>query len=250
MKPVRAVLVAVVIGTLAGCASAPPPGVDPQKAAELNAELGARYMQEGRYRIAMEKLNTALKYNADLPAANHYMGELYRRLNQPDDADRYFRKAIDLAPDDSSTQSNYGVFLCQQKRYDDGEEHLLDALKDPVYPERAEVYDNLGHCMRDKGDLAAADKYYRDALQINPRLPGPLFEMAKLSFDEKNYISARAFLERYRAVARDNPASLWLGIRIERVLGDQNALASYEMSLKNNFPDSPQTKLYLESIKQ
>ncbi len=250
MMRIRTVIVALMVVVFAGCASQPENGVDPQKAAELNAELGAHYMAQGRYALAMDKLQTALKYNSDSPAANHYLGELYRRLKQPKDADHYFRKAVDLAPDDSSVQNNYGVFLCQQKRYDDGATHMLKALDNPVYSDRGQVYDNLGHCMRDKGDLTAAEKYYRGALQVDPTMPGPLLEMAHLSYDKKNYISARAFLQRYRAVAPDTPASLWLGIRIERILGDQNALASYELSLKNQFPNSEQTQLYLNSIKQ
>lgn len=249
MMGMRAVFVAVVVVVLAGCASTPP-GVDPQKAAELNAELGVDYMQQGRNELAMQKLQSALKYDSDSPTANHYIAELYRRLNRPDDADHYFRKAIDLTPDDSALQNNYGVFLCEQKRFDDGAQHLLKALNDPVYPDRAQAYDNLGHCMRDKGDMTAAEKYYRDALQANPRLAGVLLEMAQLSYDNKNYISARGFLQRYGAVAPQTPVSLWLGIRIERILGNQDALASYGLALKNQFPNSEQTQLYLKSLKQ
>ena len=45
-------------------------------------------------------------------------------------------------------------------------------------------------------------------------------------------------LQRYLAVARHSAGSLWLGIRIEQQLGDNDALSSYMLSLKNNFPDS------------
>ena len=62
--------------------------------------------------------------------------------------------------------------------------------------------------------------------------------MSQLSYDKKNYLSARAYLQRYLAVSRHSAASLWLGIRIENILGDKDALSSYKLSLKNNFPDS------------
>jgi type IV pilus assembly protein PilF len=48
-------------------------------------------------------------------------------------------------------------------------------------------------------------------------------------------------------VAPHTPHSLWLGIQIERVLGDRNALSSYGMLLRNNFPAAEETKLYLKS---
>ena len=71
--------------------------------------------------------------------------------------------------------------------------------------------------------------------------------MARLTFGANNYLSARAYLQRYSEVARHTPESLWLGIRVERILGDKNALASYGLSLKGNYPDAAETRLYLES---
>lgn len=251
MKKMRALLSVVVLALLfTGCASQiEREGGDPKKAAQFNAELGLRYMVQGRDELAMEKLQRALKYNPDLAIAHHYIAELYRRLGKTEEADEHYRRALDLAPDDSTIKNNYGIFLCGDKRYDEGAKYLLKALENPVYSERAQGYENLGQCMHDKGDMKTAEKYFRTALQYNPRLPGSLLAMAEISLNEKNYISARAFLQRYEAVAQHNARSLWLGIQIERVLGNQDALSSYALSLKNNFPDAPQTQLYLKSLK-
>ena len=71
--------------------------------------------------------------------------------------------------------------------------------------------------------------------------------MSQLSFDNTNFLSARAYLQRYLVISRHSPASLWLGIKVERKLGDEDALSSYELSLKNNFPDSIEAGLLLES---
>ena len=57
------------------------------------------------------------------------------------------------------------------------------------------------------------------------------------------------------AVATVNPQNqvaqdargLWLGIRLERIYGDTDALASYELALKHLYPDSPEYKAYLQS---
>lgn len=235
---------------LAGCASTPTDErdtTDPKKAAEFNAELGLRYMSQGNHELAMEKLLKAVEHDSRSVNGHHYLAELYRRLERPDKAEQHFERAASLAPKESAIQNNYGVFLCGTQRYRDGERRLLRALENPVWPGRGQAYENLGQCMKDKGDLDKAEHYYREALKVNPRLPKALLGMSEVALRQENHISARAFLQRYVEVASHTPQSLWLGIRIERVLGDRNALASYGLSLRNNFPTAEETQLYLKS---
>jgi type IV pilus assembly protein PilF len=237
-----------VMALLGGCAStAEREATDPKKAAEFNAELGLRYMTQGNNELAMEKLLKAVEYDSRSVNAHHYIAELYRRLERKESALEHFRRAAALAPDDAAVQNNYGVFLCSEGHYDEGAKRFLQALRNPVWPGRDQAYENLGRCMEDKGDAVKAEQYYRDALKINPRLPKSLLRMADISLQQDNHISARAFLQRYAAVAPHTAKSLWLGIKIERVLGDRNALSSYSMSLRNNFPNAEETQLYLKS---
>lgn len=247
MKMWRNLILLPVLLSLLACTSEPVREANTEKAAELNADLGLRYMMQGKNELAMQKLRRALEYNSDSVEAHHYIAELYRRVERPDDADRHFRIALDLTPEDSALRNNYGIFLCSQKRYDDAEEQLLKVLEDPVYDGRAGTYENLGLCMQKKPDLEKAESYFRQGLKLDPRMPKSLLAMAEFSFKQRNYISTRAFLQRYSAVARHTPHSLWLRIQAERVLGDKDAVASHGMLLKNNFPDSPEARKYLES---
>jgi type IV pilus assembly protein PilF len=236
------------LALLGGCASTSErETTDPKKAAELNSELGLRYMVQGKNEQAMEKLLKAVEYDSRSVNAHHYIAELYRRLERKDKAAEHFSRAASLAPDDSAIQNNYGIFLCSEQRYDDGEERLLHALNNPVWPGRDQAYENLGQCMLDKGDPVKAERYFREALKVNANLAKSLLAMADISLQQKNFISARAFLQRYSALAPHTAHSLWLGIRIERELGDRNALSSYGMSLRNNFPTAEETQLYLKS---
>jgi type IV pilus assembly protein PilF len=196
----------------------------------------------------MQKLNHALTYEPNHVPTHHYLAELYRRLERYDDADKHFRRALDYAEGDASAlHNNYGSFLCSQGRIDDGVEQLKMVLNNPVYPQRAQVFENLGLCIERKPDLEQAEAYLRKGLEINPKAPKSLLAMARLSFARNHYLSTRAYLQRYSEVARHSPESLWLGIRVERVLGDKDALASYGLSLKGNYPNAPETKLFLDS---
>lgn len=233
---------------LGGCSGNVREGVDSEKAAQANAELGLRYMMQGNYEVAMEKLNNALSYEPNHVQANHYLAELYRRLERNEDADKHFRRALNYAEgDDSILHNNYGGFLCARGRIDAGVKELKIVLENPVYQRRDQVYENLGLCLMNKPDHEQAEHYLRKALELNPKAPKSLLAMAQLSFARENHLSSRAYLQRYSEVARQTPESLWLGIRVERILGDKNALASYGISLKGNYPNAPETKLFLES---
>ncbi len=248
MIQLRSFALLLVLALLGGCAGAPERDTtDPKKAAELNSELGLRYMVQGKNELAMEKLLKAVEYDSRSVNAHHYLAELYRRLERKDKAAEHFSRAASLAPGDSAIQNNYGVFLCAEQNYDEGEKRLLQALDNPVWPGRNQAYENLGQCMLDKKDAVKAERYFREALKGNPNLAKSLLAMADISLQQKNFISARAFLQRYSVVAPHTAHSLWLGIQIERELGDRNALSSYGMSLRNNFPKAEETQLYLKS---
>ncbi len=238
---------------LAGCSTSSitvKEGVDARKAAKANADLGLRYMVQGNNEIAMKKLKRALEYDDTYAPAHHYIAELYRRLGRNEDADDHYESALRYSEvDDSLLHNNYGAFLCSQERYWEGERQFLKVLDNPVYPRPDQVYENMGLCMQRKPDLDKAEEYLRKALQLNPRLPGALLAMSKVSFEKKNHMSARAYLQRFQSETRHTPESLWLGIQIERILGDRDALASYGLALKGRFPDAPETKLYLESLR-
>lgn len=238
----------IVVLTVSACTSVPSQQVDKAQAAQVNAEMGLRYMLQGDFEVAKEKLERALEFDSRHAPAHHYSAELYRRLGRMDDAERHFALAVRHSREEDSTlRNNYGVFLCSQEKYDQGEEQLLKVLNNPVYPNPDQVYENLGLCMENKGDMTKAEEYMRQSLRFNQRAPQALLGMARMTFAQENYLSTRAYLQRYREVASHTPESLWLGIRTEHILGDQNALASYALSLQRNFPDAEETQLYLQS---
>ena len=63
----------------------------------------------------------------------------------------------------------------------------------------------------------------------------------------QNKAHQRRRWERYLELADHTAKTLWLGIRVERDLGDRNTASSYAMLLKANYPDSRETRLLLES---
>ena len=56
---------------------------------------------------------------------------------------------------------------------------------------------------------------------------------------------AKRYLNRLTQVATANAETLWLGVRVERRLGDRNSEASYALQLRNRFPDSQEARALL-----
>jgi type IV pilus assembly protein PilF len=213
------------------------------KSSRINVELGITYMKEGKYNTAMDRLQKAIRQDPDNPLAYSSMALLNMRLQQLDEAETNFEKAVKLAPDNSSIRNNYGALLCQKKRYKQAQEQFMQAIKNPLYNTPEHAYLNAGKCTEDK---AEAEKYFRAALRTNPIFPGALLEMASLSLELKRYLPARAYLQRLHAVQKPIAASLWISIQVEKVLGDQDTMQSHALFLQGEFPDSEETRKYLQ----
>jgi type IV pilus assembly protein PilF len=120
---------------------------------------------------------------------------------------------------------------------------FLRAVDNPLYPTPEVAFTNAGLCAYNNGDMITAETQFRKALQRNPTVVPALLHMSSIAYENEKYLSARGYLQRYLAVAKHNAQSLWLGIRIERELGDRDALSSYELLLRANYPDSNEVML-------
>lgn len=247
---VLALLASLALGACAGNPSrdrTDPDSPEPDRLAQIKTDLAIEYMRDGRNEIALRRLREAIDLEPNFAPAHTALGLLYARLRQDDDAERHFRRALRSAPNDAGALNNYGLFLCQRGRTDDAIGMFEQAAANPLYETPEIALSNAGTCLLDTGRAADAEGYLRRALQADARLAPALLQLAQISYDRQDFLPARAFLQRYLEVARHTPRSLWLGIRIERELGDRDALGSYELQLNRNFPDSDEARLLRES---
>lgn len=245
MRRVALGLMVAMLGLAAGCASQTEREATAAKLArrvEVHTELGATYLYRNQLDIAQQELEQALALDPDDSQANNMMGLLQIRLKDDSKAERHFRRAVGGQPDNPDARNNYAVFLCERGRFDAADEQFRAAVRNPLYktPEQANL--NAGLCMLRKPDKVAAARYLRAALQNDPRLSPALINMARLSFEAGEMLSARGFMQRYFEVAKDSPESLLLAFRIERALGAKDAQANYALRLRGKFPDSAEAK--------
>jgi type IV pilus assembly protein PilF len=169
---------------------------------------------------------------------------VFAALNEDAKADVNFLKAIQVQPDSSEAHNNYGSFLCTRKRYDESIPHFLAAVKNPLYPTPNLAYANAGICSARKNDLKNAEIYLNKALQLQPLTYSAAYQLAEIQFKRGEVKTAKSTLQNV-VIASPTSESLWLAIRIERVLGGRDNEASYALQLRQQYPNSEQTRLLL-----
>ena len=222
-------------------------GPETSHLADLQTQLGIGYMAEGKFELAWERLNKALKTDPRYSTAHNAMALLHERLGQPEQARHHYQQAVKFNPGDASARNNFGSFLCRQGELEAAEAHFIGAVNNPLYQTPEIPYTNLGLCMYQLGQAENAETYLRQALQLNPQIPNALIAMSDLSLSNGQELSARAYMQRYTEISQHSARTLWLGVQIERALGDLDTAASYALLLKSNYPDSRETRLLLES---
>lgn len=232
---------------LGGCVSPNTRATQPEKAAELNLELGVDYLRKGNLPQAKEKIDRSLEQNPRNAKAHTVAGMLYDRLNDPDKADSHYQRAVALDAENPDLKNNYAAYLCQKGKYERGQKLALEAAQNPLYQTPEIGFLNAGTCARNAGDMKRAEESFRRALAVKPRFGEALLQMADLEYKQTDYLSARAFLERYLAVGRTTPTTLLLGHRIEQSLGNTAQAQHYAQRLKTEYPSAAQTKELLES---
>ena len=218
-----------------------------QKAAEINIQLGVRYIGQGEYKLADEKLRRALKQDPKSATANWVFALLQERLGENEVAEKHFRKAISLDPKDSKAHNNYGTFLCKQDRVPEAEKEFLRAVENPLYSEASSAYANAGNCLLKVSDKVKAEEYFRKSLERNAAERSALYQMGVISFEREEYEQASFYFQRYESVAKHNSQSLWFAYQTEVSLGNQVKADDYAYQLKRLFPASQEARLLAES---
>ncbi|MGR8934995.1 MAG: type IV pilus biogenesis/stability protein PilW [Gammaproteobacteria bacterium] len=218
------------------------PQVSDEEKAATNLNLGLRYMELGQLETALEKLDHALDLDSGNNEIHDALGVLYERIGKSEEAEEHFQKALSLESDDPTAMNNYGRFLCNKGQYKQGMSYLQQAIAMPLNGRKWFALSNAGICEAMQGNDEQAEQYLRGALQQQPAYAPALLGMVKISYNKAEFMSARAFIERYSSVAGQNAETLWYAVQTERKLGNPKLAEDYRETLLRRFPLSPEAK--------
>ncbi|MET0331725.1 MAG: type IV pilus biogenesis/stability protein PilW [Dyella sp.] len=209
-------------------------------AARIHTELGQRYLQNGDLQGALERLTKALQFDDTYAPAHTVIAVVYERINNPVEAEKHYRRAVELEPKKGDPNNNLGAFLCKIGKGAEAQSYFQRAIADPFYATPDVAWTNAGICAQGAGDGVAAEDDFRKAVALNANNGEALYQLAALLYKRNDAFRARAFLQRYDALGQSSAASLKLGHDIEYRLGNMDAAHDYARRLKGQFPDSEQ----------
>lgn len=248
------VVLGLIIAALAGCSSKSyvetseglsEKTVDLAAAAKSRLTLALKYVEIENYQEAKINLDKASSYepdNAEIYLAYAYY---YQKVKENVHAEKAYRRALELAPNDGNINNNYGVFLCSEKRFDEAEKQFITAISAPFYNEIANSYENAGQCALEQGNKDQALKYLQSSLAHAPQNLDVRLTLAELNYELANYKLAKQQLMKYESVAKATARSLWLGFNIANKQDNSAAAEVYSRQLLAQFPLAIQTKKYI-----
>ncbi|WP_437883560.1 type IV pilus biogenesis/stability protein PilW [Pseudomonas sp. LRF_L74] len=247
----RAVFLLLMAGMLGACVSTGG-RVDPMKtqegrdkARDAYIQLGLGFLSQGATEKAKEPLKSALAIDSSSAEAHGALAAVFQREMEPKLAEQHYRKALSNSDNDARLMNNYGGFLYEQKRYKEAYDVYLKATQDDMYSERSRVFENLGLTCIQLDRKAEAAQFFERALRLNARRPVALFQMAQMSYEKRDYVSARNFYRGYSQQGQQTPQSLLLGIRLAKVFDQRDEAASLGLQLKRLYPGTPEYQQYL-----
>ena len=253
MKKSEILLAIIVAGSLVtGCVTttsttSADAEADEENAAALNYQLGAQYLRNGNYERARDRLLLSIELDPKNAVAHYTLALVYENLDNLRLATESYEDAIRIAPRDFNVQNAYAVFLCKQRDFDNASKHFDRAISVPENDSAYITMTNAGVCMMQKPDADLAEQYFRDALQRKGDYGEALIQLSLLKYTTEDYMSARAFLQRYLSTNAASSGVLLLGVRIEEELGDDRARTDYANRILREFPESAEARSILES---
>lgn len=224
--PVRlqpAVLIAVLLSAawLSGCASQSPREESSNDPADAYTRLGAAYLEQDNLPRAISALDRALEIRPEHAEALQAMAIAYQRQGDDELAERYFQRALRIDGDFTRARNNYAAFLFDQGRTEEACQQLEQASRDSSYPNRAQLFANLGQCRYDLGDVEAARQSLARAQAIDARSPRSYLMLAEIEHEQGRHDRAWDQLQAYLRLAGITPEGRNLARDIAAARGDR-----------------------------
>ena len=219
--------------------------VSNNKIVDNRIQLALGYLSKGDHEGARQNLNKAMEVNSESPELHDVWALLYQEEQEYGEAESHYKQALAYDPSFTRGRSNYGLFLLRLGRYEEAYQQFSKGAEDLGYPRRAELFYKVGISALELDKLAEAEKAFTKAAVLNPKLSVAYLELAELAYGQGDFPRASQLLNEYNRTKRGpSPRGLWLGVRLERSLGNKDAEASQGLALRNLFPDSQENQEY------
>lgn len=245
---VYGILMAVLSAALSACTTVPggSPGTSTQatERAKLRLALAAGYFEQAQYAVALDEVKLALQTDPTSVDALNLQGLALMRLNQTQAATQSFEQALRFKPQDPDTLHNLAWLRCQQGQYVQADRTFEQALAQPSYPRAAKSWTSRGLCQILAGQHAAALQSLWRAEALAPGQALVNYNLGWILWRHGDFSRAQSYTRALNNSPQANAESLWLGMRVERALGNPHTVAQLADQLRKRYPMSAELQAY------
>lgn len=247
MKKIQFLTLSLVISILSACSTTKTAqdeedSIRKIRTAKINAQLGIAYLERKNIQRSKQKLLLALKQGPDIPETWYSMGYFLESTGNKDEANKYYLRAIEVAPNRGDAQNNYGTFLCRAGNYSASIQRFLLAVKDPNYLDPAAAYENAGVCAMKIPLYTEAQQYFNQSILQDPARPVSLIKLAEIYYIKGNYQLAQLKLNQFLTISSPTSQSLLLSVRISKKLAQQKEAMNHPRAIDENFLQAKKVK--------
>ncbi len=251
--------VAACLGAIQGCATNPDgasgrdsnavtftPSDEPEarRRARIRLELASNYFEMGQTAVALDEVKQALAADPTYADAFNLRGLIFMRMADFPQADDSFRRAMALRGNDPNLMHNYGWLLCQQQKYAEADQQFARAIANPAYTARGKTLMARGLCQSSAGQFVEAEQSLLKAYEVDAGNPVVGYHLASLLLRRNELTRAQFYIRRLNNSELSNSETLWLGIKVERAIGDTVAMRQLADQLRRRYPDSKEMGAY------
>ena len=211
--------------------------------ARLRLALATGYFEQGQYVVALEEVGLALQADPASVDAFNLRGLTLMRLNQPQAA-LSFEQALRLKPHDPDTLHNLAWLRCEQGQFALADAGFAQALAQAAYERAAKSWTSRGVCQLRAGQRQQALLSLLQAQALAPGQPLVTYNLGWILYKEDEFSRAQSYTRALNNSPQANAESLWLGLRVERALGNPQTVAQLADQLKKRYPMSRELQAY------
>ena len=156
-------------------------------------QQGDQLRSEGNYRGAVVLYKNALEKDANDLVARSGLAEAYLQSGNLDQAEKEFQKVLLQDPTSSGLLLKLATIYIQQNK---PQQALLEL--DKYHSKNTQSVESLvlyGRAHGASGDLASAEKLFKEALQVDPQAADPHLNLARVYLQQDDYDQARTHLQ-------------------------------------------------------
>ncbi|HTS79409.1 MAG TPA: social motility TPR repeat lipoprotein Tgl [Myxococcaceae bacterium] len=166
-RPSAAVLALAAAGVLGSCVHVPTE--KERQGADAHYDLGINAQNAGDVRSALKEFEQALDLDPDFAEAHNAIAVLlHLSFDKKDDAEKHYKRALEIRPAFSEAKVNLGNLYLDEGRLDEAIALYEQALNDMLYATPYIAETNLGWAYFKKGNTAQALEHLKAAVTTNP----------------------------------------------------------------------------------